>query len=81
MKNIRNAHEYADITRFAALISKWKDPKITGDLNKLNSLADETIQAVNSEPLLKNICEVFLFAVSTKCVTQGSRPLHGKEKA
>lgn len=53
------------------LVNRWKDPKNTGDINKLNLLADETIQAVNSEPLIKEICEMFLFAISTKCVNDG----------
>lgn len=54
------------------LINKWKDPKNTGDINKLNRLADETIQAVNSEPLLKSVCEIFLFAISAKAMNDPS---------
>lgn len=50
------------------MISKWRDPKNTGDINKLNRLADETMQAVNSDPLIKGICEMFLYAASTKAM-------------
>lgn len=58
--------------RFKILVNKWKDPKNTGDINKLNRLADETIQAINSDPLVKEICEIFLFAVSTKAMNDPS---------
>lgn len=54
--------------RFKILIDKWKNPKNTGDLARLNHLADETIQAVNSEPLIKEITEIFLYAISTKAI-------------
>lgn len=49
-------------------MQKWKDPKHLGDINKLNLLADETINLVNSEPLLKDICEMFMYALSVKMV-------------
>lgn len=75
-----------DMVRFKVLINKWRDPKNTGDINKLNRLADETIQAVNSDPLQKNICEIFLFAISAKAMrdpsfrnTQGRFPA-GEDK-
>lgn len=58
--------------RFKILIDKWKDPKITGDINKLNRLADETVQAVNSDPLINEICNIFLFAVSAKAMNDPS---------
>lgn len=61
-----------DTVRFEGLIRKWRDPKNTGDINRLNRLADETIWVVNSDPLVKNICEIFLFAVSTKAMRDPS---------
>lgn len=57
-----------DTVKFNALIQRWKDPKNTQDINKLNRLADETIQAVNGEPLLKNICEIFMYSISCKAL-------------
>lgn len=53
-----------NITKFKALMQRWKDPAYLGDINKLNLLADETINLVNGEPLLKDICEIFMYAVS-----------------
>jgi len=65
--------------RFKILANKWKDPKNTGDINKLNRLADETMQAVNSDPLIKEICEMFLYAISTKAIRDPSfRGMQGK---
>lgn len=55
-----------NITKFKILMNRWKDPAYLGDINKLNLLADETINLVNSEPLLKDICEIFMYAVSVK---------------
>lgn len=57
-----------NITKFKILMQKWKDPAYLGDINKLNLLADETINLVNSEPLLKDICEIFMYAVSVKMI-------------
>ena len=47
-------------------MQRWKDPVYLGDINKLNLLADETINLVNGEPLLKDVCEMFMYAVSVK---------------
>jgi hypothetical protein len=55
-----------NITKFKILMQRWKDLTYLGDINKLNLLADETINLVNSEPLLKDICEIFMYAVSVK---------------
>lgn len=57
-----------DAVRFKTLINKWKDLKNTEDATRLNRLADETIQAINSEPLLKNICEIFMYSISCKAL-------------
>ncbi len=55
-----------NITKYKILMEKWKNPVYIGDANKLNQLAEETINQVNSEPLLKDICEIFMYAVSVK---------------
>ena len=55
-----------NITKFKILMQRWKDPVYLGDINKLNLLADETINLVNGEPLLKDVCEMFMYAVSVK---------------
>lgn len=57
-----------DTIKFRMLVLKWKDPKHTSDINKLSSLADVTIEAINKDPLLKDICEIFLYAISTKAM-------------
>ncbi len=55
-----------NITKFKILMQRWKDPAYLGDINKINLLSDETINLVNSEPILKDICEIFMYAVSVK---------------
>ena len=55
-----------NITKFKVLMERWRNPVYVGDINRLNQLADETINLVNNEPLLKNICEIFMYAVSVK---------------
>ena len=47
-------------------MERWRDPTYVGDVNRLNRLADETIALVNSDPLIKDICETFMYAVSVK---------------
>ncbi len=63
-----------DITKFKILMRRWKDLAYLGDINKLNILADETINLVNSEPLLKDICEIFMYAVSVKMMNDQNIP-------
>ena len=65
-----------DITKFKILMQRWKDPVYLGDINKLNLLADETINMVNSEPLLKDICEIFMYAVSIKMMSDQNIPVN-----
>lgn len=57
-------------------MQKWKDPAYVGDINKINLLADETINLVNSEPLLKDICEIFMYAVSIKMMNDTNIPVN-----
>jgi len=66
-----------NITKFKTLMERWKDPAYVGDINKLGQLADDTISLVNSEPLLKNICEMFMYAVSVKAMTDKNLPNSG----
>ncbi len=47
-------------------MERWKNPVNMEDANILNQLADETIKLVNSEPFIKDICEMFMYAVSVK---------------
>lgn len=55
-----------NITKFKILMERWKNPKYLEDVNRLSLLADDTIALVNSEPLIKDICEIFMYAVSVK---------------
>lgn len=65
-----------DITKFKILMKRWKDPTYLGDINKLSLLADETINLVNNEPLLKDICEMFIYAVSVKMANDQNIPVN-----
>lgn len=57
-------------------MQRWKDPTYVSDVNKLNLLADETINMVNSEPLLKDICEIFMYSVSVKMMNDPNNPVN-----
>lgn len=57
-------------------MQRWKDPVYLGDINKLSLLADETISLVNSEPLLKDICEMFMYAISVKMMNDPNAPVN-----
>ena len=65
-----------NITKFKILMERWKDPVYLGDINRLNILADETINLVNSEPLLKDICEIFIYSVSIKMLNDPNVPVN-----
>ncbi len=54
--------------KFDVLINKWRNPKNTADVNKLKLLAEETIKAVESEPFIKDVCNIFLYSISAKAI-------------
>ena len=55
-----------NVTKFRILMERWRNPAYVEDINRLNQLAEETIALVNSDPLIKDICETFMYAVSVK---------------
>lgn len=65
-----------NITKFKILMQRWKDPTYLEDINKLNLLADDTINLVNGEPLLKDICEIFMYSVLVKMMSDPNNPIN-----
>ena len=63
-----------NVTKFRILMERWRNPTYVGDVNRLNQLADETIALVNSDPLIKDICETFMYAVSVKMMRDQNFP-------
>ena len=63
-----------NVTKFKILMERWKNPAYVEDANMLSQLADETIALVNSEPLIKDICEIFMYAVSVKMMREQNIP-------
>lgn len=58
-----------NITKFKILMERWRSPEYVDNMERLNKLADETIFLVNSEPLIKDICEIFMYAISVKMMS------------
>lgn len=54
--------------RLRILIQKWKDANTPGNRVDLNRLADETLTVVNSDPFLKEVCDIFLYSIGIKAV-------------
>ena len=69
-----------NVTKFRILMGRWRDPTYVGDANRLSQLADETIALVNSDHLIKDICEIFMYAVSVKMMNDQNPGSDGSDK-
>ena len=57
-----------NIHKLKIIANKWKEANTPGSRIDLNKLADFTIKIVNSEPLIKEICDAYLFSLSIRAI-------------
>ena len=57
-----------NIGKLRKILDEWKKANIPGSNIDLNKLADDTLKAVDGEPLIKEICQAFLYSVSIHAI-------------
>jgi hypothetical protein len=55
-----------NISKLRIIADKWKEALIPGNNIDPNKLADFTLKIINEEPLIRDICDAFLFSLSIK---------------
>ena len=50
------------------IVEKWREANIPGNNIDLNKLADYTLKVIDSEPLIKEICNAFLCSISIHAI-------------
>jgi hypothetical protein len=46
----------------------WKKANAPGSTININELADDTLKMIDSEPLIKEVCQAFLYSVSIQAI-------------
>lgn len=57
-----------NINKLRMISDKWRKANVPGSTVDINKLADETLKMVDSEPLIKEVCQAFLFSISIKAI-------------
>lgn len=46
----------------------WRKANAPGSTVDMNKLADDTLKMIDSEPLMKEVCQAFLYSVSIQAI-------------
>jgi len=53
-----------NISKLRIIADKWKEALIPGSNIDPNKLADFTLKIINEEPLIRDICDAFLWSIA-----------------
>ena len=57
-----------NIGKLRIIADNWRRANIPGSNVDLNKLADDTLRMIDSEPLIKDVCQAFLYSVSIQAI-------------
>lgn len=57
-----------NVGRLKSIVDKWKEANVPGNNIDINKLADFTLKEIDREPLIREICNVFLVSLSVHAV-------------
>ena len=57
-----------NIGKLRIIADNWRRANIPGSTVDLNKLADDTLKMIDSEPLIKEVCQAFLYSVSIQAI-------------
>ncbi len=61
-----------NVGRLKSIVDKWKEANAPGNNIDINKLADFTLKEIDREPLIREICNVFLVSLSVQAVKDPS---------
>jgi hypothetical protein len=57
-----------NINKLRAIAEKWRMANAPGSNIDINKLADDTLRMIDGEPLIKEVCQAFLYSVSIQAI-------------
>jgi hypothetical protein len=57
-----------NINKLRMIADRWRKATVPGSTVDVNKLADDTLKMIDSEPLIKEVCQAFLYSVSIQAV-------------
>lgn len=61
-------NDNVNIGRLKIIAKRWREANTPGNNIDLNKLADYTLKVIDSEPLIKEVCQAFLYSVSINAI-------------
>ena len=71
LENLLNMSS-VNIDKMKTIADRWKKASTPGSTVDMNKLADDTLEMIDSEPLIKEVCQAFLYSVSIQYQRQNS---------
>ncbi len=57
-----------NINKLRMIADRWRKASAPGSTVDMNKLADDTLKMIDSEPLIKEVCQAFLYSVSIQAI-------------
>ena len=57
-----------NINKLRIIANRWREANVPGNNIDINKLADYTLKVIDSDPLIKEICQAFLYSVSINAI-------------
>jgi hypothetical protein len=57
-----------NINMLRIIADRWRKASTPGSTVDMNKLADDTLKMIDSEPLIKEVCQAFLYSVSIQAI-------------
>lgn len=57
-----------NVNKLRAIADKWRKANAPGSTVDINQLADDTLKMIDTEPLIKEVCQAFLYSVSIQAI-------------
>ncbi len=74
-----NSSKNVDV-KLRTIADNWRRANIPGSNVDFNKLADDTLRMIDDEPLIKEVCQAFLYSVSIQAIKDPNFDNPGKGK-
>jgi hypothetical protein len=61
-----------DIKKLRVIADTWRRANSPGSTIDMNELANDTLKMIDTEPLIKEVCQAFLYSVSIQAIKDQS---------
>lgn len=57
-----------NVKKLRVIADTWRKANAPGSTIDVNQLADDTLKMIDTEPLIKEVCQAFLYSVSIQAI-------------